>query len=234
MSGGAPELFLAIETATDAPSLALGTPEDPGLVARVPGRRELSREIERLVQGLLSERGIAVSGLAGVIVADGPGSFTGLRIGIAFAKGLCRARGLPLLAGPSLLGAALGASGGKGTVLVEYDALRGDVYRAVYRFSAGPDRAEGGRPAVLGRASPAGRDAATVEVLAPPALVSRDVPPPVFPDLAYADAGSASAASLLRLRVFGGGLEPIRAPDVWEPWYGRLAEAEVRYRARER
>ena len=234
MSDGAPGLFLAIETATDTPSLALGTPQDPGPEIRIPGRRELSREIERLVRGLLSERGVSIPRLAGVIVADGPGSFTGLRIGIAFAKGLCRARGLPLLAGPSLLGAALAASGGQGTVLVDYDALRGDVYRAVYRFIAEGGAAIRAHTGAAGHAGPAGRDAVTVEVLAPPALVSRDLPPPAYPDLMHADAASASAASLVRLRGFAGGLALIDAPDLWEPAYGRLAEAEVRYRARQR
>jgi tRNA threonylcarbamoyl adenosine modification protein YeaZ len=233
VSGGPAELFLAIETATDAPSLALGTAGDTAAVVRVPGRRELSREIERLVQQLLSACGASIPGLAGVIVGDGPGSFTGLRIGIAFAKGLCRACGLPLLAGPSLLGAALGASDGQGTVLVEYDALRGDVYRAVYRFTAGPDGSAMELPAVADRPAPAGRGA-TIEVLSAPALVSREVPAPAYPGLVRADAGNASAGSLLRLRGFAGGLESISAPDLWEPAYGRLAEAEARRRARER
>lgn len=227
-------LFLALDTATDVPSIALGAPAEAAAEVRLSSRRELSREIERLVQRLLSARGAAAGDLAGVIVADGPGSFTGLRIGIAFAKGLCRARRLPLLAGPSLLGAALAASGGEGTVLAEYDALRGDVYRAVYRFTAGDEGEIRGHAAAAGHASPQGRDAAKVEVLVPPALVSRDVPPPAYPDLVRADAASASAASLLRLRGFAGGLEPIDAPDLWEPAYGRLAEAEVRYRSRER
>ena len=221
-------LFLALDTATDVPSIALGAPGEAAAEVRLSGRRELSREIERVVERLLSARGAAAGDLTGVIVADGPGSFTGLRIGIAFAKGLCRARDLPLLTGASLLGAALAASGGEGTVLVEYDALRGDVYRAVYRFTPGDERAIGGEGAA------AGRDAARVDVLNPPSLVSRDVPPPAYSDLVRADATSASAAALLRLRGFARGLARVDAPDLWEPAYGRLAEAEVRYRARER
>jgi tRNA threonylcarbamoyl adenosine modification protein YeaZ len=218
-------IYLALDTATDLPSVALGAPGAAAAEVRLSGRRELSREIEHLVERLLTARGIAVSDLAGVIVADGPGSFTGLRIGIAFAKGLCRAGGLPLLTGPSLLGAALTACGGEGTVLAEYDALRGDVYRAVYRLT--------GR--ATSTASAAGESAAgRVEVLAAPALVSSDAPLPALPALLRAGAGHASAASLVRLRGFAGGLARIDAPDRWEPAYGRLAEAEVRRRAGER
>jgi tRNA threonylcarbamoyl adenosine modification protein YeaZ len=208
------ELLLALDTATDSPSLALGSPTEPGAEVRIASRRDLSRDIETVARRLLSARGVAVSELAGVVVADGPGSFTGLRIGIAFAKGLCRAGGRPLLAGPSLLGAALAACGGAGTVLVEFDALRGDVYRAVYRFAGAP--------------------APRVEVLAAPALVPRDAPPPAFPGLRRAEAALASAASLIRLHAFAGGLSVVPDPDRWEPAYGRLAEAEVRRLARER
>jgi tRNA threonylcarbamoyl adenosine modification protein YeaZ len=216
------ESYLALDTATDTPSVAVGIPGEAVADVRLSGRRELSREIERLVERLLSARGFVAPDLAGVIVADGPGSFTGLRIGIAFAKGLCRAAGLPLLAGPSLLGAALAACGGEGTVLAEYDALRGDVYRAVYRFT---------RPSV-GKPSGRGVTAGVVEVLAAPALVPRDAPWPPYPALLRADAGLASAASLVGLHAFAGGLALLDPPDAWEPAYGRLAEAEVRYRAR--
>jgi len=219
------DLLLALDTATDSPSLALGTSDAPGEDLRIASRRDLSRDIERAVAALLSRRGAGIGDLAGVVVADGPGSFTGLRIGIAFAKGLCRARRVPLLAGPSLLGAALAACGGEGAVLAEYDALRGDVYRASYRFTGGR-----GAPALRGTGEPSG----AVEVLVAPALVPRDAPWSPYPGLVRADAGHASAASLLRLRSFAGGLAAIEAPDRWEPAYGRLAEAEVRYRARTR
>jgi tRNA threonylcarbamoyl adenosine modification protein YeaZ len=211
VSGG--DLLLALDTATDTPSAAVGSAGTSDEL-RLAGRRELSREIEHLVGRLLSTRGITVADLAGVVVADGPGSFTGLRIGIAFAKGLCRASGRPLLAGPSLLGAALAACNGAGTVLVEFDALRGDVYRAVYRFAGAP--------------------APRVEVLAAPARVPRDAPLPALPGLLRAEAAHASAASLIRLHDFAGGLSVVSDPDRWEPAYGRLAEAEVRRLARER
>jgi tRNA threonylcarbamoyl adenosine modification protein YeaZ len=204
-------LYLALDSATDTPSLALGTFRDPGSVIQVPGRRELSREIERLAARLLAERGVAAGALSGVVVADGPGSFTGLRIGIAFAKGLCRAGRLPLLAAPSLLGAAFAASLAGGTVLVEYDALRGDVYRAAYHFA------------------PSG----AVEVLLPPALVAASSPVSLAGAYRRATAQHASAASLLRLCGVRGAVPRVADPATWEPVYGRPAEAEARYRARQ-
>ncbi|HVO36032.1 MAG TPA: tRNA (adenosine(37)-N6)-threonylcarbamoyltransferase complex dimerization subunit type 1 TsaB [Gemmatimonadales bacterium] len=202
------DLFLALDTATDVPSLTLGTPQDPGPVIRIPGRRELSRDLERLTAQLLTARGVDLGDLAGVVVADGPGSFTGLRIGIAFAKGLCRARQLPLLAAPSLLGAAWTAVRGGGVALAEYDALRGDVYRAAYRLAPG-----------------------RVEVLLAPALAAAGSPVALPAGHARATADDASAASLLRLVQLTGGARPVADPAGWEPAYGRPAEAEARYRA---
>jgi tRNA threonylcarbamoyl adenosine modification protein YeaZ len=202
-------LFLALETATDTPSLALGSPDDPGPDLRLADRHQLSREIEAAATSLLAGRALRPGDLAGVIVADGPGSFTGLRIGVAFAKGLCRAAGLPLASAPSLLGAALAASGGRGSVLVEYDALRGDVYRALYRFGPG-----------------------AVEVVVPPERVPALTPLPGPPSVTRAAAQHASAAALIRLRGLEGAVVTVAAPDAWEPVYGRLAEAEARHRAR--
>ncbi len=202
--------YLALDTATDTPSLALGTPRDPGTGIRIPGRRELSREIEGLAARLLSERGIEARALAGIIVADGPGSFTGLRIGIAFAKGLCRALGCPLWSAPSLLGAAWAASNGSGPVVAEYDALRGDVYRAAYRCSPG-----------------------AIEVLLAPTVERADAPVHLPPGHALARAEHASAAALIRLVAVPGALKAIADPAEWEPVYGRPAEAEARYRARQ-
>jgi tRNA threonylcarbamoyl adenosine modification protein YeaZ len=202
-------LHLALDTATDAPSLALGTAAAPGDDVHVASRRDLSREIERAVGLLLVGRAARVADLEGVVVADGPGSFTGLRIGIAFAKGLCRARTLPLLVAPSLLGAAWAAARGAGVALVEYDALRGDVYRAAYRL--GPDG---------------------VAVLLGPGLAAAGSPVDLPPGHTRATEAHASAGSLLRLVGVSGGARVVADPAAWEPTYGRPAEAEARYRAR--
>ena len=202
-------MILALDTATDFPSLALGTAADPGAELRLADRRALSRDIARVTAELCRARGIAVPGVAGVVVADGPGSFTGLRIGAAFAKGLARALGVPLYAAPSLLGAAAGAADRAGCarpleVEVRYDALRGQCYRAVYRITA---------------------DGA--EVLAAPALApSGDAV--ATGGAIRASETDASAAALLRLLGRLGGPLVVAEPAGWQPDYGRPAEAEAR------
>jgi len=211
-----PALFLALDTATEYPTIALGYPGVPGADLRVDDRRSLSRDIETIAAGLFAARGLEPSALTGVLVADGPGGFTGLRIGAAFAKGLCRALGVPLFTAPSLLGAAVGAARAAGSALpveveVRYDALRGECYRAVYRV--GPD---GG-----------------VAVLAAPALTAVGAGPWEGPTV-RASERDASAAMLLGLMGRPGGPAAVPHAGRWEPGYGRLAEAESRRLARER
>lgn len=215
------QLLLSLDTATDRPSFALGTPAEPGRDTLVAGRRELSREIEHVVARLLEARGAAPRELAGIVVADGPGSFTGLRIGIAFAKGLARALGVPLLAAPSLLGAARAALPDRGgTVVATYDALRGDVYTATYSF-AGP-------------LAPRRLPPDPVRVVAAPRLVQAVLAPRAGTHAAdaFANQSHASAAALLALVGAPGGVSPVADPAGWEPAYGRPAEAEARYLAR--
>jgi tRNA threonylcarbamoyl adenosine modification protein YeaZ len=193
--------FLALDTATDRPSFALG-----GAERVLAHRHDLSREIDGAVRALLAEAGVAAAALGGVVVSDGPGSFTGLRIGIAFAKGFCRAAGIPMLAVPSMLGAAWRVHLSEDPVVVEYEALRGDVYRAVYRFD--------------------GTGVVTVE---PPRVTPR-TPTPAG-DL-RASEGDASAAALLGVMALHGAALAVADPGAWEPSYGRLAEAEARLNAR--
>jgi tRNA threonylcarbamoyl adenosine modification protein YeaZ len=209
-------LLLSIDTATDRPTLALGTPAAPGPDVALDQRRDLSRDIDRLARELFAARGVKPSQLTGVVVADGPGSFTGLRIGIAFAKGLCRVLDVPLLTAPSMLGAAASPSPAVANplppaagrlVVAEYDALRGDVYRAVYRFETG-----------------------RIEVVERPTVVRAGEPGPKGA-LSAGERG-ASAARLLSLVVVPGGPIPVREPATWEPDYGRPAEAEARRLAR--
>jgi tRNA threonylcarbamoyladenosine biosynthesis protein TsaB len=90
--------LLAIETATRRCSVALA---DGGVL--LASREEESERLthaERLnvfIDEVLREAGVDIASLAGVAVGVGPGSYTGLRIGLSAAKGLCYALGVPLI-----------------------------------------------------------------------------------------------------------------------------------------
>ncbi len=84
-----------------------------------------------LIAETLGELALPPRALTGVVCGAGPGSFTGLRIGIATAKGLCFALAVPLVLVSSLhaLGeAALGRSGSRRPVLATLNAFRGQVF----------------------------------------------------------------------------------------------------------
>ncbi len=88
-----------------------------------------------MVDEVLREAGWTVGALDGVACTAGPGSFTGLRIGLATAKGLCFAAGKPLLCVPSLQ--ALAARAPDGRVAAVMDAHKQEVYAAIYRVADG-------------------------------------------------------------------------------------------------
>src|SRR2546429_317008 len=102
MSGG---MWLALDTATEIASVAAGRPPVAQSGAHMQGARRHAAEIIRLVDFALSRLSIRPADLEGLVVGDGPGSFTGLRIGWAAAKGLAHEAGLRLPAIPSLLAA---------------------------------------------------------------------------------------------------------------------------------
>src|SRR5216117_1803033 len=227
--------WLAIDTATDIASVAAGRAPAPEAGAHVQGARRHAAEIIRLVDFTLGRLGLAPRDLEGIVVGDGPGSFTGLRIGWAAAKGLAQEAGLDLVAVPSLMAAAGGAAMKLGPVPIAacFDALRGQVYGAIYVVH--PDR---------------------VETLVPPAVLT--VPElvriaPVRPQLVvgdgamlYADVVRAwsgadpvplaalppAASVMLSLFTREGATRVIADPVTAEPVYGRPAEAQVKWEAR--
>jgi tRNA threonylcarbamoyladenosine biosynthesis protein TsaB len=110
------------------------TARDPALVASAAlPSRTASERLLSTVKDLASGSGIAVTSLGAVAVVHGPGSFTGVRIGLSAAKGLCEALGIPLIAISrlavlaDLAGVAAGAR-----VLALLDAGRGDFYCGAY------------------------------------------------------------------------------------------------------
>jgi tRNA threonylcarbamoyladenosine biosynthesis protein TsaB len=84
-----------------------------------------------LAEQALADAGLRWEELSRIAVGVGPGGFTGLRIGIATARALAQARGLPLVAVGSLHSLALGAAGA-GPVLAVLDARRGEAFAAAW------------------------------------------------------------------------------------------------------
>jgi tRNA threonylcarbamoyladenosine biosynthesis protein TsaB len=101
-----------------------------------------------LVERVLADAGHQLDDVEAVAVSIGPGSFTGLRVGVAFAKGLAFAGGVPVVAVPTLEALARVADATIGeTVCAALDARKREVYAAFFRVEAagvrrlGPDRA---------------------------------------------------------------------------------------------
>jgi tRNA threonylcarbamoyladenosine biosynthesis protein TsaB len=146
--------LLAIETSTLTGSVALLRDE------AVVGEITLSVSVqhsERLmpaIDQLLRDAGTKPADIDLYAVATGPGSFTGLRIGIAAAQGLALARGKPVVGVSTLEALALNGIFFPGLIVPLLDAFRGEVYRGLYRRTAeglgaiGDDRAVGLAPLI--------------------------------------------------------------------------------------
>jgi tRNA threonylcarbamoyl adenosine modification protein YeaZ len=110
--------ILAIDTATTRAVIATGSPA--GVADGVSSWEAGHRHGETLlpaIGGFLGEQNIRRSRLAGIVVGTGPGAFTGLRVGIATAKGLAHGLGIPLV-GVSTAEALIDASGVEHAVLL--------------------------------------------------------------------------------------------------------------------
>ena len=95
-------------------------------------RQPQARTLAAGVQRLLVRLGMEVAELEGVVVTTGPGSFTGIRVGLATAQGLATARGWDVYACDSLLPEAAAVASTELPVAVVLDARRGEVYAGLY------------------------------------------------------------------------------------------------------
>jgi tRNA threonylcarbamoyladenosine biosynthesis protein TsaB len=133
--------LLAFDTATGTARVALVMRSDDVLVARDKAAARHSANLLGLVDQVLREAGLPVSALAAIACGVGPGSFTGLRVGLAVAKGLAlpTARPLVLVSSLDALAADLHAQAPGASVLLPcIDAGKGQVYARLYQ--AGADR----------------------------------------------------------------------------------------------
>lgn len=125
---------LAIETTSAHPSLAL-LRDDAVTAQRTWEAQRTSTELFAALAGLLARAGIGTAAIGLIAVADGPGSFTGVRLGLTLAKGLIEVHGTPAAAVSTLH--AIAATG-IGPALAALDAGRNEVY-----FGAYPGNEEG-------------------------------------------------------------------------------------------
>jgi tRNA threonylcarbamoyladenosine biosynthesis protein TsaB len=230
---------LAIESATDAAGVALA--DDAGVAATVTvgrGRRH-AETIAPAVAQVCATAGIGLGALDAVAVDVGPGLFTGLRVGIATAKAVAFAHGLPMVPVASVAvlarAAVVGADPGRPLAAV-VDARRGEVFWAWYEATG---------------IATAPKEVAAVRVGPPQALAvevrRHPVPPLVVGDGAvrYAEplraAGAAVAGPLLahppvatlaiigaEIHGDGGGV----APDAVRARYLRDADARINWEQR--
>lgn len=101
-------VMLAIDTSTEHAGLALAAGGQT-TVRSWPAGRTQTTSILPAIDAMLAEAGLTPADLTAIVVATGPGTFTGLRVGMSIAKGIVLARGIPLVGIPTLMLAAAAA-----------------------------------------------------------------------------------------------------------------------------
>lgn len=132
--------LLALETATDVCSVAVAPAGDVTVELTLSRPRAHAEHLVPLIADALRYAGLTPASLAAVAVSQGPGSYTGLRIGVSTAKGLTLATGARLIGVPSLLAQAhraLPAAAPGDRICAAFQARRHEVYAAVYAVEAG-------------------------------------------------------------------------------------------------
>ena len=126
------EKLLMIETSTECCSVALadGTQILASRVNETP--RQHAAQLVPYIQEVLKESGVSADALDAVAVSEGPGSYTGLRVGVSTAKGICFGAGVPLIGIDTLEILARQAEGRHDRIIAMLDARRMEVYAAPF------------------------------------------------------------------------------------------------------
>lgn len=230
---------LAIESATNVAGVAVVAEHAVIAEAILNNGKTHSQRLMPVLARLLEEAELALEDLDGIVVSGGPGSFTGLRIGMATAKGLAFAGHKPLITVSTLDSLAYNVKGYPYLICPVLNARRNEVYTAVYR-DAGED---------LEMVMP-------YAALAPAELVARLLPlpepvmflgdgVPVFGAFFQEQLGSRAQvatvfASMPRAAVLGWlGIKKLRNGQVADlvtakPFYIRSSEAEAKWQQKNR
>jgi tRNA threonylcarbamoyladenosine biosynthesis protein TsaB len=215
---------LAVDTSSPRGSLAVAGPEGLLAEARVVTAEGHSRWLLPAVSALLQGLGLEAGSLDLFAVATGPGSFTGLRVGLGSVQGLALAAGRPCVGLATLDVLAGSAAGSSGTIVALVDAFRGEVYSGVYDTTGRlrGDRTVGSLAAALS-GLPAGSAFVGYPAVEHRDAIGKAVPGAVFPDWARFLAPPLAGAAL-RLAAAGATVSPadlrplyIRDADIRPP-----------------
>jgi len=225
--------YLAMDTSGPVGHVAVARGGEVLARHRMERRAEHAARLVPALDGVLREASVDLEDVGGVVVGEGPGSFTGVRVAASTAKGIARAGGAPLWAVSSLVAGAL-ADLGRDTPAVRYvlfDARADRVYAACY-----------------------GVGSVGVETLVPPhatdlgTLLASDVPPGAafagdgaerhrhaIEGAGYAvlpgPLGEPTADALVCYLTLHPDTPPVAAIDTWEPRYVKASSAEREWTA---
>jgi tRNA threonylcarbamoyladenosine biosynthesis protein TsaB len=220
--------LLTIDTSTTVCSVALSSGEDIVAEYLVNRGQTMSSRLLECVGIVLQGAGLAVNELDGFGVALGPGSFTGLRVGVATAKGLAMAAGKPIAGFSSLAMLAMNLPWAIHPVCPMFDARKKEVYAGLYACSNSAvrlvdDRVVPPAPFLESLVGPiifVGEGAVRYRELIEAVMGERAIFAP-----ASANSPRASAGALLAARAFARG-EAVSAAQLL-PVYIRASEAEL-------
>jgi tRNA threonylcarbamoyladenosine biosynthesis protein TsaB len=229
-------MILALDTSTLTASAAV---VDADGAVRAQATGDPTVHTDRVLEwcaDVLARAGVAIADVDAIAVGAGPGSFTGLRIGLATGKGLAYAVGKPLWLASSLaalawdLAGAIGDAADDGLLVPVLDARRGELYAGFYRRRGGVIEAVG-----VERVMPPAELVAAIAAHGGAAHVGGDAlrvhaePLAALPDGVRCWPGAPatpSAIGVARAALAGDRIDRLIAGA---PAYIRLSEAEVKY-----
>ena len=223
--------ILALETATLAGSAALLEGDRVIGLSLLDIALTHSERLMAMVDRLLQDCGWDIAHVEALALSIGPGSFTGLRVGVATVKGLALALGLPVAPVPTLDALAGNLPFADAPVCPLLDARKGEVYLSLYRWCGGRMERQWDYLALSPRAA--------AERLEPPVIVLGDGVAACLPFLSHLGAGlrvapashaapSAALVGLLGHAMLASG-DTVAAESL-EPLYLRPSEAELKAR----
>jgi tRNA threonylcarbamoyladenosine biosynthesis protein TsaB len=211
---------LAIDTATELLALSAASGEEWAALCIARGLQH-SPALLPQAEILLAQLGLAAKDLQLIVCSLGPGSFTGIRIGLATAMGFGHARGIPVVGVSGLDAMALPWGSREGDVFPVIDARKGRIYTALYRRGARDGDYRDISPEIL---STLLSGAHAPMLVGPDSLRIRALLAPEWQDMPAAD--SFDPRAIMRL-----GMEAFRTrgadEDALRPLYLRKSEAEL-------